>query len=294
MNITLIRPNMGEYRATDAFPPLVMGILSARAKRLGHTITFYDDRVEPLPDVLNTDLLAMSVETFTARRAYHLAARYRAQKIPVVMGGYHPTLCPEEAQQEADAIVLGDAEGTWEQLLADVEKGILKTRYTNHNQTSLEDHVLDRSIFTGKRYAPVEFLQFGRGCRFACDFCSIHAFYGTRLRVRSPQDLVAEMQTLNPRRLHFFVDDNLFSRRATLEALLAALKPLKRRWSCQISIDVARDPKLLDVFEPNSGTSRVTVRPTWTLGITIDPWTSSLDLCKYTIYYQIYPSFLQT
>ena len=256
MKIALIRPNMGDYRSSDAMPPLVMGILAARAG--GREIAFYDDKVEAIPETLEADLVAMNVETFTARRAYELAARFRQQGKRLVMGGYHPTFLPDEALAHADAIVVGDAEGAWEQLLVDAEAGCLRRIYQGNNEAPLDDFRIDRTIFAGKSYAPVELVQYGRGCRFACDFCSIHGFYGHRVRIRPAADIRRELETLREtlretlgkalgqNRLLFFVDDNLFSSRDNLESLLTAIRPLGLRWSCQISIDVARDPALLD------------------------------------------------
>ena len=248
MRIALIRPNMGDYRSGDAMPPLVMGILAARAS--GHEILFYDDRVEAVPKKLDADLVAMSVETFTARRAYELAAHFRRQGMRLVMGGYHPTFLPQEALAHADAIIVGDAEGAWERLLADAEAGCLHRIYRGDNDAPMTQLRIDRSIFAGKPYAPVDLVQYGRGCRFTCDFCSIHGFYGHRVRVRPAADVQRELEaireTVGRNRLLFFVDDNLFSNRENLTALLAAIRPLGLRWSCQISIDVARDPKLLD------------------------------------------------
>jgi radical SAM superfamily enzyme YgiQ (UPF0313 family) len=244
MKLTLIRPNLGDYRSSDAMPPLAMGILAARSR--GFDISFYDEKAEALPADDHPDLVALSVETYTARRAYAVADAYRARGIPVVMGGYHPTFLPAEALEHCDSVVIGDAEGSWERLLVDFRAGTLQQRYTGGNQLELADYRLDRSIYRGKRYAPVDLLQYGRGCRFACDFCSIHSFYGTKLRVRAVDGVVADIESLPGNRLLFFVDDNLFGKRADLDALLDALEPLDRRWSCQISIDVARDESLLD------------------------------------------------
>jgi len=244
VRLTLIRPNLGDYRSSDAMPPLAMGILAARAP--GYDIAFYDEKAEPVPDDDQPNLAALSVETFTARRAYAIADAYRARGVPVVMGGYHPSFLPDEALEHADAVVVGDAEGVWERVLSDFEAGRLQRHYTGGNHTPLTDYRLDRSIYHGKRYAPVELVQWGRGCRFACDFCSIHSFYGTELRVRPIDGLLAEIEALPANRLLFFVDDNLFGRKSDLLALLDALTPMKRRWSCQISIDVARDETLLD------------------------------------------------
>lgn len=244
MRITLIRPNLGDYRSSDAMPPLALGILAARSP--GCEVAFYDEKVEPVPLALDTDLVAMSVETYTARRAYTLADHYRRQGLKVVMGGYHPTFLPDEALGHADAVVTGDAEGAWERLLADAKRGALQPRYAGDNRAPLDDWRIDRSIYAGKRYARIELAQTGRGCRFNCDFCSIHAFYGTSLRSRPIDGLLAELDTLPRRRLLFFVDDNLFLDRAHLLAMLDAITPLRLRWACQISIDVARDDVLLD------------------------------------------------
>jgi radical SAM superfamily enzyme YgiQ (UPF0313 family) len=244
VKIVLIRPNMGDYRSTDAMPPLAMGILAARS--VGHQVRFFDDKAEAIPENLEADMVALSVETFTARRAYQIADGFRLRGIPVVMGGYHPTFLPEEALLHADAVVTGDAEGAWERLLEDMTNGRLQRIYRSDNRATLADMRIDRSIFAGKRYAPIELAQYGRGCRFVCDFCSIHEFYGTQVRTRPAEQFRDELESLDSKRLLFFVDDNLFSTQADLDALLHVLTPLRRRWSCQISIDVARDPALLD------------------------------------------------
>lgn len=244
MKLSLIRPNLGDFRSSDAMPPLAMGILAARSP--GWDISFFDEKVESIPKEDAPDLAAFSVETFTARRAYALADQYRQRGIPVVMGGYHPTFLPEEALLHADAVVVGDAEGAWERLLEDFKNGSLQRLYQGGNTQPLTDYRVDRSIFQNKRYTPVELIQYGRGCRFACDFCSIHSFYGSEVRVRPLEQMREELAQLSSRKLLFFVDDNLFSSRRDLLALLDMLTPMKLRWSCQISIDVARDQVLLD------------------------------------------------
>lgn len=243
--ITLIRPNMGNYRSNDALPPLAMAILAARTPD-DVAVTFYDDRVEIIPEDDTPDLVAMSVETFTARRAYEIAEGYRKRGITVVMGGYHPTLMADEVLEHADVIVIGDAEGSWEKLLDDFRDGNLQKRYSGGNAQALDDYRMDRSIFNGKKYVPVELVQYSRGCRFTCEFCSIEAFYHHQVRLRPVQSVIDEIKALDRKKLLFFVDDNLFSSKKELDHLLEALKPLKVRWSCQISIDVAKDDDLLD------------------------------------------------
>lgn len=227
--------------------PLAFGILAARTPREIECV-LYDERLEPVPFDAPVDLVALTVETFTARRAYQIAAAYRERGVPVVMGGYHPTLAPEETQQHADAIVIGDAEGQWERVLADAKARRLQRVYRGEPRRSLSDVRIDRRLFAGKRYAPISLAQFGRGCRFVCDFCSIRAFYGDQLRQRPAAAMIEELTRLPKRRPLFFVDDNLFSQREALEALLRSMIPLGLRWCCQITLDVARDERLLDLL----------------------------------------------
>src|SRR5512145_879980 len=125
MKITFIRPHMSSHRAADALEPLVFGVL-AKLTPPDVELALYDDRIEPIPYDEPTDLAALTVETFTAKRAYQIAAQFRQRGVPVVMGGYHPTLLPDEAGQYADAIAVGDAESTWPQIVADARAGKLQ------------------------------------------------------------------------------------------------------------------------------------------------------------------------
>lgn len=243
MKITLVRPNLCAKRSADAMEPLGLAILKALTPPEVE-VTCFDDRVEEIDFDDATDLVGLTVETGTARRAYQVAAEYRRRGVPVVMGGYHPTLLPEEARQHADAIVLGDAEGAWERVVEDAAGGRLQSSYRGPDLGPLTGPAPDRSLYRGKRYAPVSLFQYGRGCRFNCDFCSIRAFYGSDLRQRPVADLVAEIESIGPRHI-FFVDDNLFVDTSKARELFQALVPLGIRWSCQVSIDATRDPALV-------------------------------------------------
>ena len=237
---------MSGARAGDAMQPLVFAVLKALTPA-HHEVTFHDELVEPLPTAPDADLVALTVETFTARRAYQLADDWRARGVRVVLGGYHPTMLPDEALGHADAVVVGEAEDTWPRLLADAEAGVLARRYDSANDADLARVDYDTSAFAGKRYLPIGLVQFGRGCRYACDFCSIHAFYGSSIRTRPVAAVVDELRG-RPERFWFFVDDNLLANPAAARELLAALVPLRRRWACQVAMDVAEDPATLRLF----------------------------------------------
>jgi radical SAM superfamily enzyme YgiQ (UPF0313 family) len=255
VKITFIRPNMSDMRSADAMEPLVFAILAELTPPDVETV-LYDERLEAIPYDEPTDLVALTVETYNARRAYQIAAQFRQRGVPVVLGGYHPTFLPDEAAQFADAVVIGDAERLWPQVVQDIRAKRLRRIYQQSGYPSLEGTKPDRTIFRGKRYAPAALVQYGRGCRFACEFCSIHAFYGFNLRQRPVAEVVAEIEALDRKHI-FLVDDNIFVDVPKAKELFQALIPLKIRWSCQVSIDVAQDDALMKLLEQSGCTTAV-------------------------------------
>jgi radical SAM superfamily enzyme YgiQ (UPF0313 family) len=247
MKITFVRPNMQTTRSYDAMPPLCFAILKSLTPP-GVETAFFDERLEGIRYDEPTDLAALTVETYTARRSYQIASEYRRRGVPVVMGGYHPTFLPDEALRFADAVVQGDAEGLWEQVVADASQGCLRRIYRGDRFPPLAGSRPDHSIFAGKRYAPIALIQYGRGCRYNCDFCSIRAFYGSNLRQRPVGEVVEEILRIGRRHV-FFVDDNIFVDVPKAKELFAALVPLRITWSCQTSIDIARDRDLVKLMQ---------------------------------------------
>lgn len=111
MKITLIRPSIIEERTFDAMEPLAMAVLKGLTPPQIE-LALHDERIRPdIPYDAPTDLVALAAETYTARRAYQIAGRFRNRGTPVVTGGYHSTFLPEEALQYCGSVVIGDAEG---------------------------------------------------------------------------------------------------------------------------------------------------------------------------------------
>ncbi|HAZ12630.1 MAG: hypothetical protein A2X86_11470 [Bdellovibrionales bacterium GWA2_49_15] len=241
--VTFIYPSFSNYRATDALETLVFAILKALTPADIETV-LYDDRLEDIPFEGTTNLVAISVDTFCAKRAYLIAKKYRDKGIPVVMGGFHPSLHSQEVLNYADCVVIGSAEPVWQTLLADARAGKLKKIYQASEDTFAPGVIPDRSIFQGKRYAKLHVVQFSRGCRFQCDFCSIHVFYKHTLKYRPIEDIVREIKGLAGQTI-YFADDNIFTNKEMTRTLVRALMPLKIRWACQISIDIIDHPELL-------------------------------------------------
>lgn len=252
MKIAFVMPCVGKkkqggYVKTWQMEPLAIAVLSGLTPP-GHEKSFYDDRIEQPRYDERPDLVGINVETYTARRAYQIAAEYRRRGSKVVMGGFHATLIPEEVEAEADSVVVGCAEGVWPIVVADADAGRLRKRYEAGARTEFGDVLPDRSIYAKYRYMPVALLETGRGCVFHCDFCSIRSFFRQRYVAREVSEVAREIRALG-RRTYFFIDDNLGADRTHLRSLLEALVPLKVRWVGQISLDAASDAALMDLMQ---------------------------------------------
>ena len=250
MHLTLIQPSVGRkadgtpYPASWRMEPLGIAALSGLTPRDVQR-TFFDDRLDAIDDDVPTDLVAITVETYTARRAYQIADRFRKRGVPVVLGGFHPTACPDEAAAHADAVVIGEAEPVWAGLLEDAAQDRLRPRYAAE-RPALAGIAPDRSIFGSRRYGMVSLVETSRGCRFHCEFCSICQFYGHRCLERPVEEVAREVQGLS--KPIFFVDDNLGADPRRLRELCQTLLPLKRPWIGQASLHIAEDPALLDLM----------------------------------------------
>ncbi|MBD3374322.1 radical SAM protein [candidate division KSB1 bacterium] len=245
MHIAFIQPSLSGLLSSAALQPLAFAVLAAQTPP-DIKMTLWDERIESIDWDATIDLVGISVETYTACRAYAIADRFRAKGIPVILGGFHPAFAPEEAEMHADSLALGPAEALWPQIIMDFQSGKLEPRYQQHPLSEFSDVRFDRSIFHGKRYLPLLPVQYGRGCRFKCEFCSVAAFY-PRVQYRPVKAVIEEIRESRTRTL-FFIDDNLFSDPDAAVALFEALIPFKVRWACQTSLDVARHPEILDLM----------------------------------------------
>ncbi len=252
MRLTLIHPCIGRrvgerYIRTWQMEPLAPAVLAGLTPR-DVEVKFYDDRMEAIPYDERTDLVAISIETYTARRAYEIATEYRKRGVPVVMGGFHATLVPDEVAEYADAVVIGEAEGLWPQVIDDARSGRLQPVYRAPQRPSLAGAIADRGIFIGKRYLPLGLVEAGRGCHFACEFCAIQSYFASTQTRRPAEEVVDEVRRMK-KPLYFFVDDNITSNLDQAKELYRQLIPLKIRWVSQASINVAHDEELLKLLK---------------------------------------------
>jgi len=221
-------------------------------ERMGEEIN-YDEKV---------DLVGITIRTLTAPRGYQIAAEYRKRGVKVVLGGPHVSVLPSEASTKADAIVIGEAEPIWAQLIKDFEAGELKRYYKASQMPPLGNHPVPRyDLIKAHNYSPMIQIESSRGCPHTCSYCSVPDLYGKSYRERPVEQIIEEIlafkemvfndaaQRPGPpgeRKLHIaFVDDNIWPRRKHTRDMLEALIPLKVEWSAQASIVALRDPEFL-------------------------------------------------
>jgi radical SAM superfamily enzyme YgiQ (UPF0313 family) len=184
--------------------------------------------------------------THQATRAYEIADRFRKEGVPVIMGGMHPTVLPEEALTHADSVVIGEAEPVMEKLLDDFLAG----RLASHYRAPIPEGDLltvpwpRREILAGKRYLTTQTVQASRGCPYDCPFCTVTPYFGHRFRYRAPADILAEISSF-PRKLVVFLDDNLLGDPVKAKPLLEGMCDLGIRWGSQTNLRFAEDPDML-------------------------------------------------
>jgi len=236
-----------------------------------------DEAVREIDFDYPADMVGISVMTCYAPRAYQLAAEFRKRGVPVVLGGVHPTYCPDEALQHCDAIVTGEAEESWPRLVDDFEAGRMQRHYKMEQFPPLDRYKPPRvELLSEDAYMTRQCTFTTRGCHFDCEFCSVSPFNGKSTRRRPVAEVVAEIQRVKgwvceelvgrmgrssmleafkiAAKIRFgiedgsifaFVDDLHNSNRAYCRELWAALKPLNIKWGCQSTLFLGDDAEMV-------------------------------------------------
>ena len=208
-------------------------------------VAITDENVEPIDFNEEVDLVSLTAMTMHAARAYEIADRFRARGITVVMGGFHASILPQEAKEHVDAVVIGEAEGVWEKLLDDFQKGKLEPFYKSEQLCSFKAQPHPRlDLLKRKSYCTINCVQATRGCPFSCDFCSVAQFFGNTYRYRPVDEVIEEIKSLPPGYVTF-VDDNIMGKPSYAKELFQKLTPLKKKWTSQGSLTMAKDTTLL-------------------------------------------------
>ena len=260
MKILLVYPSQLDrskipIRYKKAFlPPLSLAILN-RLTPESHEVKAINDFVEDINFEENCDLVCITTLTSQAERAYQIADQFRANGKKVIMGGVHASVLPDEAGQHADAVVLGEVENLWEQIIADAETNRLNQIYQDDDFPSLDKLIIPkwngfnmdiyrRSVSNKKRPRMPIFTT--RGCLYNCKFCSVSKFFGRTYRFKPIANVLDEIDATGEGS-YFFVDDNIVCKPEYSEELFKALKNKNISWFSQASTQIIKNPNLIEL-----------------------------------------------
>jgi len=253
MRVLLISPDRkdvvaararGAPRIKATFPPLSLLQVAALTPPEVE-VAIADEAVEDVDLDASPDLVGITAFTSSAPRAYEIASAFRSRGIAVVLGGMHASACPGEALRYCDAVVVGEAEGKWQQLLADFERGRLRRVYSAESYPDLSDSPRARRELVCRRdYLAPDTVQATRGCSHECSFCSVSIFFGRRIRSRPVDSVAAEVESL-PGRYVIFMDDNIMTVPSYARRLFQRLLGTGKKWMGQASTGVLENAELI-------------------------------------------------
>jgi radical SAM superfamily enzyme YgiQ (UPF0313 family) len=258
MKILLIVPHVGrknllkkkEYVHTWQMEPTMLAALAA--------ITPSDIEVEMIDERLGEDIeydrkdvdaVAITAETYTAKRAYEICEGFRSNNIPTIVGGWQAMLIPEEVALYADTVCVGYAEAYWLEVMDDLRAGKLKTLYGRKGATKQTSFVVPkRSIYADRPYFGLSCIETGRGCPLTCNFCSITAATNATYAPRPQSETILDMKTVDHKSV-FLVEDNFFGNMKHAKNLLRQMVGLGMRWVGQGTLALAYDDEVLELMQ---------------------------------------------
>lgn len=229
------------------FPPLNLAIIAALTPDYWD-VEIIDEQFDEF-EFKKADLIGITAFTAQIKNAYDIAGIYKNKNIPVIIGGVHVSIYPDEALKYADSIVTGESEGIWRKVIQDFENNQLKKKYDG-KLVSMEKIPAARHdlLHPDYIYSPI---QTTRGCPMQCEFCSVHLFNGKKFRTREVNEVIKEMKTMPSKKEMAILDDNIIgyslnSQQRAIKLFKAMIKnKIDKIWLTQASINFADNEDVL-------------------------------------------------
>lgn len=236
--------NRFRKRQFNNFTQITMPYLAGFVDESKYKVTLIDEFNQRIPYELEIDLVAITVNTPNATHCYTIANKFRGKKIPVVMGGPHATLLPDEAREYCDTIIIGEAEETWPTFLEDFYCDRALERYESEQAPTLQGLPIPRRDWIGKRYFTKGAVFATRGCPYHCSYCNLKQLYHDCFRTRPVEQVVEDIKAIQSKYFVFW-DDNLFADKVYVKELMRKLKPLNKKWAAQVTLQDCKDTELI-------------------------------------------------
>ena len=212
-----------------------------------HEVKIIEEEAEDVDLDEACDLVGISCMTANAPRAYILCEEFKERGKTVILGGVHPTILPDEALQYASCVVIGEAEGVWENLLEDFQNNVLKKKYYDPRPDLGVYVPKDFSRIIKKRLFKLVPIMTTRGCPYNCDFCCVTNLFGKKIRHVSIENVVRDIKESGARNF-MFLDDNIIGNPKYAKELFKAIKPLNIIWVGQASVSLlVKDDELIQL-----------------------------------------------
>lgn len=197
------------------------------------------------------DLVAIASQSAQIGDAYRVAATFGGRGATVVMGGMHVSALPREALEHCDAVVVGEGEPVWLELIEDFRRGRLRPVYRALRPFDLADAPVPRfELLDYERYNRL-LVQTSRGCPHRCEFCAGSILqrdgYGTKPAANIAREVAAIKQVWR-RPFIELADDNSFSSRRHAREVCRVLGEAGARWFAETDVSIADDAALLDLM----------------------------------------------
>ncbi|MBN1695106.1 B12-binding domain-containing radical SAM protein [candidate division WOR-3 bacterium] len=242
------RAKTGIFKKSLRYAPLTLTYLASLIpKDLNINLKILDEGTDNLSSLnFDPDLVGISAMTATSTRAYAIADNYRQKGIPVVLGGVHPTLMPEEALSHADSVVVGFAERVFPELLRDFSQNKMKRIYEDPGNFPTENiPIPKRDLLKKNSYITLNSMMATRGCPCNCSFCAVPNVWRKNYFKRPVSKILEEIKTLDGNEV-VFIDVHLLGDKEYSKELLEGLKPLKKSWFGLSTANALFDKEILD------------------------------------------------
>lgn len=229
------------------FKPNLTALTLAALTPKEHSVQIIDDTVEIINFDEEYDLVGITIMTTTANRGYEIADEFRCRSIPVVIGGWHASVLPEEAKQHADSVVIGEAENLWPELLNDFSKAKLKPFYKQTEKVNLGLVPPITDIRKSIKYGSYpDGIEATRGCSVGCKFCcTTNKPLYREFRKRPINNIIEEINYL-PSKFFVFIDSSLMFNPSFSKQLFRELKNFNKKFYMLGNIhDFEKDDELL-------------------------------------------------
>lgn len=248
-----IRPITG---VKTAFAPL--GLATAIALTPDDwEIEIYDEEIEAINYDTDADLIALTAFNVQARRAYKIAAEFMKRGKHVALGGPYASLCPDNVRPYVDTVVSGEAEYIWPEFLNDFKNGRHKNFYLQEEKVDMSDSPLPAFEKLDASAYQAYYVQTTRGCPFDCEFCDIIITDGRIPRVKSVEQVMAEVDKLRKLNVKYvtFSDANYIANTKFAKELTHALINFSKQYdypisfACEATLNLAAKDEILSLMQ---------------------------------------------